>query len=69
MKKEKLNRLKIVLAELEIPNTALAEGLSVTKSTVSRWVTNDMQPSLETLFLIAKFLDVDVRELIQPSKK
>ena len=31
---------------------------------VSRWCTNNSQPDLETLFQIARLLNVDVRELI-----
>ena len=34
------------------------------KSTISRWCTNDMQPSLETLFEIAEILKVSPKELI-----
>jgi len=37
-------------------------------ATVSRWCNNEMQPSLETLVEIANQLDVDVRELINPTK-
>jgi len=37
-------------------------------STVSRWMTNKVQPSVEQLYDIAKHLDVDVRELLVASK-
>jgi transcriptional regulator with XRE-family HTH domain len=40
-----------------------------TKATVSRWCTNDAQPSLETLYEISKFLKVDMRELIVSTEK
>ena len=36
--------------------------------TVSRWMTNKVQPSVEQLYDIAKHLDVDVRELLVSSK-
>jgi putative transcriptional regulator len=49
-------------------NNWLAQKLDKSKATVSRWCTNDMQPSLETLFEIAKVLNVDSRELIVSSK-
>lgn len=42
----------------------LAESLGKNEATVSRWCTNESQPSLETLFAIAKVLKVDVRELL-----
>jgi transcriptional regulator with XRE-family HTH domain len=36
--------------------------------TVSRWMTNKVQPSVEQLYDIAKYLDVEVRELLVASK-
>ena len=58
------NRIKIVLIEQNKTSLWLAEQLEKDKSTVSRWCTNDMQPSIETLFLIAEKLDVSPRELL-----
>lgn len=62
--KKKFNRLKSVLAEQDKTSVWLAEMMNKDKSTVSRWCTNDMQPSLETLFEIAKILNVSPKELI-----
>jgi len=58
--------LKVVLVEQKRTGKWLAEKLKKNEATVSRWCTNESQPSLETLFTIAKALNVDVRELIQP---
>lgn len=63
-----LNRIKSVLAEKRKTNNWLAETLNVSKTTVSKWCTNDMQPGVETLFDIADALDVDVRELLVSNK-
>ena len=63
-----INRIKVVLAEKNRTNKFLAESLSVDPSQVSRWVTNRQQPNLETLLTIANALEVDIRELPQPSK-
>lgn len=63
-----INRIKVVLAEKNRTNKFLAESLSVDPSQVSRWVTNRQQPNLEKLLKIAKALEVDIRELLQPSK-
>ncbi|WP_439558041.1 helix-turn-helix transcriptional regulator [Dyadobacter sp.] len=68
MPKQKYNRIKIVLAEKEKSAKWLAEVTGKDKSTVSRWCTNDMQPTIETFYEIAELLDVDVRELFIPSK-
>ena len=59
-----LNRLKIVLVERKRTGKWLAETLRKNEATVSRWCTNESQPSLETLFAIAKALNVDTRELL-----
>lgn len=69
MKKKNLNRIKIMLAQKEKSNKWLAEKLGVNPNTVSQWCRNNVQPSLETLFDIAKALDVEVRKLIQPTKE
>ena len=37
-------------------------------STVSRWMTNKVQPSVEQLYEIERHLDVDVKELLVSSK-
>ncbi|MFB9075904.1 helix-turn-helix domain-containing protein [Flavobacterium procerum] len=34
------------------------------ESTVSRWCTNEVQPTVETLYEISKYLKVDIRELL-----
>lgn len=62
--KQVLNRIKAVLAEKGKTNLWLAEQLIVNKTTVSKWCTNDVQPTMETLFRIADALSVDVRELL-----
>jgi len=64
-----LNRLKVVLVERKRTGKWLAEALGKNEATVSRWCANVSQPSLETLFAIAKALNVDVRELLVRTKK
>ena len=59
-----MNRLKIVLAEQHRTGKWLAETLGKNEATISRWCTNESQPSLETFIQIAKVLNVDVRKLI-----
>jgi transcriptional regulator with XRE-family HTH domain len=63
-----LNRLKVVLVEKKRTGKWLAENLGKNEATVSRWCANVSQPSLETLFAIAKALNVDVRELLVRTK-
>jgi len=62
------NRIKAVLAEKGKTNLWLANQLDKNKTTVSKWCTNDMQPTVTSLFDIAEVLEVDVRELLNPSK-
>jgi len=66
MDKEKrvYNRIKAVLAEKGKTNLWLAEQLGVNRTTVSKWCTNDVQPTMESLFSIAEVLEVNVRNLL-----
>ena len=66
--KKQINRIRVVLAEKDRTNKWLSEKVGKNRTTISRWCTNDMQPSLETLVEIAEALDVDVRELLVPTK-
>lgn len=65
---EDLNRIKVVLVEKKRTNKWLAEQLGKDPATVSKWCTNVSQPDLAIWNKIAAELDVDVRELITPSK-
>ena len=64
MEEQRYNRIKVVLAEKEKTGTWLSEQMGRNIGTVSRWMTNKNQPSVEQLYDIAKHLDVDVRELL-----
>lgn len=64
-----LNRLKVVLVEKKRTGKWLAEKLGKNDATVSRWCTNESQPSLETLVKIANALKVDVKDLLISTKK
>ena len=49
-------------------NLWLADRLGRNAATVSRWCTNASQPSVEMLYEIAQWLDVDIRELLNKTK-
>lgn len=66
---EQINRLKVVLVEQKRTGKWLAETLGKNKATVSRWCTNESQPSFETLVEIAKVLNVDIKDLFISTKK
>lgn len=66
--KKTFNRIKAVIAEKGKSNNWLAEQLGMHPTTISKWCRNQMQPTVETLFSIAKELDVDVRELLLKTK-
>ena len=68
MKQNQINRLKVVLVEQGKTEKWLSEQLSKDPSTVSKWCSNKIQPSLEVLDKIAILLNVDRRELINKSK-
>ena len=69
MSKRKYNRIKAVLAEIGITNAELSKNIGRNKVSVSRWCTNESQPSIETLFEIAEFLNVSIKDLLVDNKK
>lgn len=60
----RLNRIKVVLAERNLTNKWLSEQLGRDPATVSKWVTNAAQPTIETLAEISRVLQVDVKDLL-----
>lgn len=64
MQMKRINRLKVILAEQGKTGKWLAQALGKNESTISRWCTNEVQPSIETLLAIAEVLKIDVKELL-----
>ena len=63
-----MNRIKYILQEKGIKQIWLADKLGKSFNTVNGYVQNRQQPRLEVLNEIALILDIDVRELIMPTK-
>lgn len=63
-KKTQYNAIKIRLVERGITNRQLSQFLNVGPVTVSRWCTNDSQPSIPTLYRIARYLNIRVADLL-----
>jgi len=59
-----MNRIKEVLVEKGIKQKWLAEKLGKSYNMVNSYAQNRRQPSVETLFEIAKILDVKVTVLL-----
>lgn len=68
METKRLNKIKIALVEKGKSQKELADFLGVGAVSVSRWCTNDVQPSLETLYKIAEFLEINVCDLLVANK-
>ena len=60
-----INRIKVVLVENGKTNKWLAEQMNVAPTTVSKWCTNNCQPTVETLMKIAEVLGVEITELLR----
>ena len=64
-----MNRIKEVLEQKGIKQVWLADQLGKSYNIVNGYVQNRSQPSIEVLYKIASFLDVDPRDLlIAPTK-
>ncbi|GEM_PF-2474834 len=59
---------QIRLGYHRIPVTEEFQYFNTAEKNISRWCTNEIQPSIETFLEIAKLLDVDGKELINSTK-
>ena len=62
MDNKPLNRIKVMIM---ITNKELGKLLGKDPATVSKWVTNTSQPTLENLIEIAKVLKCDIGDLVR----
>ena len=65
MDNKPLNRIKVVMAERMVSNKELGEMLGKDTATISRWVTNTSQPTLESRMEIAKALKCNIGDLVR----
>lgn len=65
---KRINRIKEVLVRKEVSQKQLAEKLGRNEHTVSNWCGNKSQPHLADLCKVAEYLDVDICELLEPTK-
>lgn len=64
MASQSINRIRVALAEQNKTNRWLAEQMGKLEITISRWVQNKTQLSLEQLLQVAHFLSISPRDLI-----
>lgn len=65
---ERINRIKEILVIQGKTQVWLAEKLGKSTTAVAAMCNNKTQPHLKELKKIAKILDVDIRELLVPTK-
>lgn len=63
-----MNRIKEILESKGVSQTELANLLGKSFNMVNLYATNKVQPPISILYQIAEILNVDVRELLVPSK-
>jgi len=64
-----MNRIKEVLREQGRSQKWLAEKIDKSYIVVTNYCNNKAQPSIEVLKKIAQALDIDIRELLIPTKE
>ena len=64
-----MNRIKEVLKEQGRSQRWLAEKIEKSYVIVTNYCNNKAQPSIEVLKNIAEILDIDIRELLLPTKE
>lgn len=65
---ERINRIKEVLVIKGVSQKELAAELGKNPNTITAMCNNKSQPHLKDLKKIAGILDVDIRELLVPTK-
>ncbi|WP_166670754.1 helix-turn-helix domain-containing protein [Olivibacter sp. XZL3] len=63
-RKEAIFRIGAILAEQGVKKQVFAELVGVNTGTVSEWINHKTYPETNKLPLIAKILNVDIRELL-----
>ena len=58
-----------MLAERMVTNKELAEMLGKDPATISKWVTNTSQPSLENLIEISRCLKCEINDLVRTEEQ
>lgn len=61
---ERINRIKVVLAEKQKTNKWLAEQLGKNTTTVSKWCIKSSQLDIQTFAKIAEMLEVSMDKLL-----
>ena len=64
-----MNRIKEILKAQGRTQTWLAEQLGKSYVVVTNYCNNNTQPSIQVLTAISKVLDVDIRDLLVPTKE
>lgn len=64
-----MNRIKNVLEEQGRTQTWLAKQLNKSYVVVTNYCNNNKQPSIPVLITIAEILEVDVKDLLESTKK
>ena len=64
-----INRIKVVLAEKKRTAKWLSEQIGKNPATVSKWCTNTIQPSMDTLLDIANALEMNIQDLLLPTNQ
>lgn len=68
MAEDRINRIKEVLVIKGLSQKWLSEKIGKTQTAVTAMCNNKSQPHLKDLKRIAAILDVDIRELLVPTK-
>ena len=68
MEEDKLNRIKVVLAEKDKTGRWLSEQIGKSNCTVSKYINQKVQPDLKTLNKITNVHEVHVKELLVSNK-
>ncbi len=57
-------RIRALMKTEELNQSQLAEKLGIKQNTISRWLSKQTEPSINSLWLLADYFDVDIDYLV-----
>ena len=57
-------RIKELMKEEQLTQSALAEKIGVKQNTISAWILEKKEPSIRSLWLVADYFNVDIDYLV-----
>ena len=59
-----VENLKLLMREFKVNQVKLSQGIGVSQSAISAWLSGKKEPSIQSLWLLADFFEISIDELV-----